>query len=129
MGLSSRLELDSDYQTFLERNAGVLAAEIANARVAQQDSQRAKALAELDRAKITFFSNVSHEFRTPLTLLPGPIEDALYRENALTESGRQQLLLAHRNALRLQKLVNTLLDFSRIEAGRSIGHGQRHCRH
>ena len=119
VGLSPRLELDSEYQTFLERTAGVLAAEIANARVAEQDSQRLEALAELDRAKITFFSNVSHEFRTPLTLLLGPIEDALYRENALTESGRQQLLLAHRNALRLQKLVNTLLDFSRIEAGRT----------
>jgi PAS domain S-box-containing protein len=70
-------------------------------------------LQELDRAKTAFFSNVSHEFRTPLTLMLGPLEDEL-RERP----GAPSLEMAHRNSMRLLKLVNTLLDFSRIEAGR-----------
>jgi len=76
-------------------------------------------LAELDAAKTIFFSNISHEFRTPLTLMLGPLEDEL-AETSASPSGmrRERLEIAHRNALRLLKLVNTLLDFSRIEAGR-----------
>ncbi|MGF1937854.1 MAG: GAF domain-containing protein [Nostoc sp. ChiQUE02] len=85
----------------------------------EQERQRAEALAELDRAKTLFFSNVSHEFRTPLTLILAPVQDALSDSvNPLTSSQREQLELAHRNSLRLLKLVNTLLDFSRIEADR-----------
>ena len=76
-------------------------------------------VAELDRAKTAFFSNVSHEFRTPLTLLLGPLEDALRTaEGTIATAQRESLEVSHRNALRLLKLVNTLLDFSRIEAGR-----------
>ena len=81
-----------------------------------------KRLQELDHAKTEFFANVSHEFRTPLTLLLGPIEDLLGQPYPLTESApdnRILLEIAYRNALRLLKLVNTLLDFSRIEAGRA----------
>ncbi|MGC1188431.1 MAG: ATP-binding protein [Candidatus Acidiferrales bacterium] len=75
-------------------------------------------LAELDKLKTQFFANISHEFRTPLTLMMGPLEDALAASEGLTSSNRERLELAHRNSLRLLKLVNTLLDFSRIEAGR-----------
>jgi PAS domain S-box-containing protein len=75
-------------------------------------------VAELDRAKTAFFSNVSHEFRTPLTLLLGPLEDALRTVDGMSGGQRERLEVSHRNALRLLKLVNTLLDFSRIEAGR-----------
>jgi signal transduction histidine kinase len=76
-------------------------------------------LAELDVAKTAFFSNVSHEFRTPLTLMLGPLEDEL-AELAHTGSTTRRVRLdtAYRNCLRLLKLVNSLLDFSRIEAGR-----------
>ncbi len=76
-------------------------------------------LAELDVAKTAFFSNISHEFRTPLTLMLGPLEDEL-AELTHSESPhrRARLETAHRNCLRLLKLVNSLLDFSRIEAGR-----------
>ncbi|MBE9015637.1 response regulator [Chroococcidiopsidales cyanobacterium LEGE 13417] len=85
----------------------------------EQERQRAENLAELDRAKTLFFSNVSHEFRTPLTLLLAPLQDVLSdRANPLAPSQRERLELAQRNSLRLLKLVNTLLDFSRIEAGR-----------
>lgn len=76
-------------------------------------------LAELDEAKTAFFSNVSHEFRTPLTLMLGPLEDALAdRAEPLGARQRARVRLAHDNALRLLKLVNSLLDFSSIEAGR-----------
>ena len=88
-----------------------------NQRALEAERQRAEALAEIDRAKTMFFSNVSHEFRTPLTLMLGPIEEAL-ANSATPAPVRTHLELAHRNSLRLLKLVNSLLDFSRIEAGR-----------
>jgi signal transduction histidine kinase/DNA-binding response OmpR family regulator len=77
-------------------------------------------LAELDVAKTAFFSNISHEFRTPLTLMLGPLEDALAEaHHSADEPARRRLETMHRNALRLLKLVNSLLDFARIEAGRT----------
>ena len=74
-------------------------------------------LGELDRAKTAFFGNVSHELRTPLTLMLGPLEDAL-AEAGLAPPLRERLHLAHDNALRLLRLVNALLDFARLQAGR-----------
>ncbi len=75
-------------------------------------------LAQLDKLKTQFFANISHEFRTPLTLMMGPLDDALAATDGLSAANRERLELAHRNSVRLLKLVNTLLDFSRIEAGR-----------
>jgi len=116
-GISPRQSFDNDYQGFIELAAGHIASAIANAHAIQEERKRAEALAELDRAKTTFFSNVSHEFRTPLTLLLGPLEDVLTTANGnLPIELKENLNIAHRNALRLLKLVNTLLDFSRIEA-------------
>ena len=90
-----------------------------SARAYERERQRAEALAELDRAKTAFFSNVSHEFRTPLTLILGPLEEVLSEAgDGLTPGGHERSLTVRRNAFRLLKLVNTLLDFSRIEAGR-----------
>ena len=115
-GVSSRIHFDDRYRDFLELMSTQIATMIANARAHQQERKRAEALAELDRAKTLFFTNISHELRTPLTLLLGPTEGALSSDNgALTGA---DLKMVHRNELRLLKLVNTLLDFSRIEAGR-----------
>src|SRR3954454_7428813 len=113
-GLSPRLALDDDYRGFLELTAGQIGTAIANAQAYEAERQRAEALAELDRAKTTFFNNISHEFRTPLTLMLGPLVESLAA--AQTPVERERLELVYRNGLRLQKLVNTLLDFSRIEA-------------
>ncbi|HEU4329396.1 MAG TPA: ATP-binding protein [Roseiflexaceae bacterium] len=119
VGLNPYRLFDDGYSGFLELVAGQIAAGIANAQMYEDERRRAEALAELDRAKTAFFSNVSHEFRTPLTLMLGPLEDLLMQPGAaLSPAQREQLEIAHRNALRLLKLVNTLLDFSRIEARR-----------
>ena len=107
---------DAGTRSFMELLAGQVSAALSNARAYEEERKRADALADIDRAKTTFFSNVSHEFRTPLTLMLGPTEDALASpERALRGA---DLETVHRNELRLLKLVNSLLDFARIEAGR-----------
>ncbi len=116
-GVSTRRPLDVEYRSFFSLMTGHIATAVTNARALEEERKRAAALAELDRAKTIFFSNVSHEFRTPLTLMLGPIEEAA-NDAETRPSVRQQLELAHRSSLRLLKLVNSLLDFSRIEAGR-----------
>ncbi len=117
-GVSSRLRFDDGYKDFLELATSQIATAIANGQAYEEERRRAEALAEIDRAKTAFFSNVSHEFRTPLTLMLGPLEEMLKDSGAVPPEHRKQLATAHRNSLRLQKLVNSLLDFSRIEAGR-----------
>ena len=118
-GLNPFRLFDDGYRGFIDLVAGQISASIANAQAYEEERKRAEVLAELDRAKTTFFSNVSHEFRTPLTLMLGPAEDALAETGEpLPPRQRERIDVVHRNALRLLKLVNTLLDFSRIEAGR-----------
>jgi signal transduction histidine kinase len=108
-------QVDASYSGFLDLVGGQIAASITNAQAYEAERKRAESLAELDRAKTAFFSNVSHELRTPLTLILGPIEDALTSQ---TSPSVPALEMLHRNALRLLKLVNGLLDFVRIEVGR-----------
>jgi len=112
------LRLDDRYRGFFELMAAQISATIANARAYEEERRRAEALAAIDRAKTAFFSNVSHEFRTPLTLMLAPLEDLLGKSAEEGGENRALLEVAHRNGLRLLRLVNTLLDFSRIEAGR-----------
>jgi PAS domain S-box-containing protein len=103
---------------FISLVAGQLAAGLANADAYEEAQRRTEELAELDRAKTAFFSNVSHEFRTPLTLLLGPLEELMAATDIDRGVSQPLIAIAHRNALRLLKLVNSLLNFSRIEAGR-----------
>lgn len=117
-GTSSALHFDEKYRGFLEVAAGQVANAVAGTSALRDAQERVEALAKLDRAKTAFFSNVSHEFRTPLTLMLGPTRDLL-ADGELNDHQRHQLDVLERNALRLQKLVNALLDFSRIEAGRA----------
>jgi signal transduction histidine kinase len=119
-GTSPRRELDAGYRDFLKLVASHIAAAVAEAHAFENEHRRAEALAEADRAKTAFFSNISHEFRTPLTLMMSPLEELLAEpESRLAADGRALVTLAHRNSLRLLRLVNILLDFSRIEAGRA----------
>jgi PAS domain S-box-containing protein len=110
--------LDAAYQDFLGLVARQTAALVNGAIAYQAQLHRAEELAELDHAKTTFFSNISHEFRTPLTLIMGPVEELRQRLGPADGAARAELDVIHRNGLRLGKLVNSLLDFSRIEAGR-----------
>jgi len=119
-GRNPRCALDEAYRNFFGFVTRQIGTAIANAIASAEERARANALAEVAQAKTNFFSNVSHEFRTPLTLLLGPLQDTLSNfSDPLPPRAREAVELAHRNALRLEKLVNTLLDFSRIEAGRA----------
>ena len=118
-GLNPFRPVDDTYRSFVSLLVGQIAAGIANAHAYEEERRRVEALAEIDRAKTAFFSNVSHEFRTPLTLMLGPLEDGLAdTDEPLPPSHLERQELVRRNGQRLLKLVNTLLDFSRIEAGR-----------
>ena len=116
-GINPQRGFDAAYADFFRLVSANIAGAIAAVQALEDERRRAAALAELDRAKTTFFGNVSHEFRTPLTLMLGPLEDVLARE--LAPESRAQLEVVGRNGQRLLKLVNTLLDFARIEAGRA----------
>ena len=120
VGLNPYRLLDEKYASFFSLIADQMATSFSNIHVLEEERKRVEALAEIDRAKTIFFSNISHEFRTPLTLLLGPIEDTLNNPENI-EGTKTHMATAFRNALRMQKLVNTLLDFSRIEAGRAEG--------
>ena len=116
-GLNPYRPFDADYRAFIGLFVGQVSAGLVTIDNLQAERRRVEALAAIDRAKTAFFSNVSHEFRTPLTLMLGPIEDALADEAPATAQ-HERLTVAHRNSRRLLRLVNSLLDFARIESGR-----------
>ncbi len=118
LGLSPRLAFDGGYERFVQRIGTTLATVIAEAEAFESERRRAEFLAELDRAKTVFFSNVSHEFRTPLTLMLGPLQELVEHHPQLPAAAHAAVEMVQRNAMRLQRLVNSLLDFARIEAGR-----------
>jgi PAS domain S-box-containing protein len=118
-GLSARRKFDDDYRDFVRLVGANISGALAGVRALEDERRRSEQLAELDRAKTAFFSNVSHEFRTPLTLMLGPLEDLLAKSDSLPTDDRALLAVAQRNGIRLLRLVNTLLDFARIEAGRA----------
>ena len=88
---------------------------VQQSRLYQTTRQQAERLLEADRLKTEFFQNISHEFRTPLTLTIGPLESACRRKEDLPY---QQAVIALRNSRRLLRLVNQLLDLQRLDAGR-----------
>lgn len=118
LALNPYRKFDESYSNFLQLIADQISSGVTSISAYEKEKQRAEALAELDKAKTIFFGNVSHEFRTPLTLMLGPLDDLLAQKQVEIAADREVVSLIHRNGLRLQKLVNTLLDFSRIEAGR-----------
>ncbi|WP_433787664.1 SpoIIE family protein phosphatase [Actinomycetospora sp. CA-101289] len=118
VGANPHRPLDDRLSSFLQLVGGQIAAGLARAGSYEAERRRAEALAELDRAKTDFFSNVSHEFRTPLTLIMGPVEDLRAADEIDPERWRAELEVVHRNGQRLGRLVNSLLDFSRLQAGR-----------
>jgi signal transduction histidine kinase/DNA-binding response OmpR family regulator len=116
-GISACIRPDERYTAFLELVGAQIASAVANARAYQQERRRAEELEALDRAKTAFFTNVSHEFRTPLTLMLGPLETL--KESVDKGAWRELAATAQHNAQRLLRLVNTLLDYARVEGGRA----------
>lgn len=84
--------------------------------------RRVSDLASLDRAKSAFFAGVSHELRTPLALISAPVQDVLERDAGLSAATRKALALVQSNVARLTRMVEAMLDFSRMEAGRLVPH-------
>jgi len=117
VGLNPFRKFDTGYKNFLELIADRISLRVNNVMAYEEERKRIRALQELDRTKTIFFSNISHEFRTPLTLMLGNIEEALNEPDSVPKN-YERMNMTHRNAMRLLKLVNTLLDFSRIESGR-----------
>jgi signal transduction histidine kinase len=118
VGISPRLDFDEAYGSFLKLVGHQISRAISHAIAREEERRREAALTDIDRAKTAFFSNVSQEFRTPLTLMLGPLQEIVTEPEA-DPAKRERSRLLHRNALLLLKLVNNLLDFSRIEAGRN----------
>jgi PAS domain S-box-containing protein len=124
VGLNPHRLFDEQYSSFFSLIADQMTTAMSDVYAQEQERKRAEALAEIDRAKTAFFTNISHEFRTPLTLMLGTLEEALNDPNTIPQN-LQRLDVTHRNAMRLLKLVNSLLDFSRIEASRVKAQFQR----
>ncbi|SES32374.1 chemotaxis protein CheB [Lentzea albida] len=115
LGVSSHAPFDAAHRQFFDLIAERVAATLTAARIDREQKRQMAALAELNRAKNLFFAGLSHEFRTPLTLLLLPLEEQL---TTLPAEHRDTARIAHRNALRLLRMVNTLLAFSELEQGR-----------
>ncbi|GAO44512.1 ATP-binding protein [Flavihumibacter petaseus] len=118
LGLNPYRKFDNTFSNFVELVAAQVSHESRIVLEAATERRRREALEELDKAKTIFFSNISHEFRTPLTLILSPLEALLRDTKPLPPEISHQIATTHRNALRLLRLVNNLLDFSQIESGK-----------
>lgn len=117
-GVNPRRPLDPGYRAFFDQLSGHVAHAVAVAESDAAGRARAAAMAELERSRSHFFANASHELRTPLTMLLGPLGALLEDGGAgLPAEVREPVEMAYRNARRLHKLVNALMDFAHIEAG------------
>ncbi|KAJ3174897.1 hypothetical protein HK101_010805 [Irineochytrium annulatum] len=108
---------DQPYQNFLRLLKHEIAMALVDISSLLEAKQRGEALAQLDKAKTTFFTAISHELRTPLTLMLGPLEDCLSSSH-LTPAMLTNIQLAYTNTIRILKLIHNLLDYSRIQNGR-----------
>ncbi|WP_162903160.1 ATP-binding protein [Taibaiella koreensis] len=119
VGMNPYRLLNERYTSFFELLTDQIATGISNVRAIEEERRHIESLMEIDRAKTAFFNNVSHEFRTPLTLMLGPVEELIkLQHEALPPFFGAYADAIYRNAQRLLRLVNSLLEFSRIEAGR-----------
>lgn len=111
---------DADLEGYLALVAAALGSAMLTQAELWAERRRVARAVALDAAKSEFFSSVSHELTTPLTLLAAPIEHILEREPDLPAAVRHDLVLMRANASRLARMVEAMLDFSRIEAGRLV---------
>ncbi|MFF2554920.1 SpoIIE family protein phosphatase [Nocardia sp. NPDC058058] len=120
-GVVDDLVFDAAYRSFLNLVADHVSTAIGDAEVQAARLRRTEELAALDRAKTDFFTGISHELRTPLTLIAGPLDDSVADERQpLAPDQRTRIDMARRNVGRLRRMVDTLLDFSRIESRQGL---------
>ncbi len=119
-GISHGFKPDKSFRHLIEMIGLGLGRSVAAGRAREEERARTQAIAALEQAKTAFFSYASHELRTPLSLILGPLEQAL-DDASLTDYTRAQFVLARKSASRMLRIVNGLLDFSRIEAGERKG--------
>ena len=93
---------------------------VTDRKISEEEKHKYQILREMEKTRITFFNHVSHEFRTPLMLLLAPLQEVI-QQGSYSRTQQNGLEMAYRNALRLKKLVNNLLDFSSIESGKLEG--------
>ena len=117
LGINPRRGFDETYKTFANMCGRQIASAITMVKNIQEEAMRAEELAALNRDRTSFFSSVSHELRTPLTLILGPLDECL-DDPSLSQQHKGRLDLVRRNARRLLRLVNSILDFSKVEAGK-----------
>lgn len=120
LGVRDDLVFDQAYAEFTQLAAETVARSVAAARGLELERQRVTDIAALDRSKTALFGNASHELRTPLALIISHLEQ-LQEQGGLATRSDDALRVVHRSAVRMLKLVNALLDFSRIEAGQTLG--------
>ncbi|KAF8951628.1 hypothetical protein BGZ52_010564 [Haplosporangium bisporale] len=119
VGINPYQMLDNQYLDFLALLVANIASLLHFGQSREEERKSTEALFELNKAKISFFQNVSHELRTPLTLMLAPLDDVISQTPEKSPM-LPNLEMIRRNSRRLLKLVNTLLQFSRIEAGKGL---------
>jgi PAS domain S-box-containing protein len=112
--------LDAALADYLDLVARTVEAALLSEHEALAERRRSSDLAELDAARSAFFAGISHEFRTPLALISAPVQDVLERDPGLAAESRERLALVQDNVERLRRMVEAMLDFSRMEAGRLV---------
>ncbi|KAF8602883.1 hypothetical protein BDV93DRAFT_523732 [Ceratobasidium sp. AG-I] len=122
-GLNTRRAYDADYAAWLESLSASLGSQLTAIMQRESDAKMMEEREKMDKAKTMFFTNASHELRTPLTLIQAPLEQLMTSQN-LHQSSLYKVQLALRNTRRLQMLVNSILDMSKVEAGRLLGRFQ-----
>jgi signal transduction histidine kinase len=120
LGLNLQCPLDPAYDDWIHILRAHLTSALATVQGIELAEQRRLEKERMAKAQTAWFQGAAHDLRSPLTLVDGPLDDVL--QTNLTGFQRQSLVLAQRNVARIQRLVNALLDFSRIEAGRLTGH-------
>ena len=119
LGLNLRRPLDAKYDAWVQVLRAHLASSLQSVKAYEAEQKRINDNAAMERAKQAWFRGAANDLRSPLTLINGPIEDLLTTK--LDPSQKKQLVTAKRNIDRLMRLVNSLMDFSRLEAGRVEG--------
>jgi len=119
LGLNPKRPLDADYDNWIHLIRSQLASSLVSVKAHEAEQLRLDTMVRMEKAKNAWFRGAAHDLRSPLTLVAGPLEDLL--NSQVTPAQKHHLTTAKRNVDRLLRLVNSLLDFSRLEAGRVEG--------